>query len=123
MRISVLLEDLITTDEQTVQAVAPTGTEGGQLVEESYFLPTYQTSTLQTRVTVPDRGTVLLGGLTLSADSELEAGTPILSKIPVLGRLFMNRSQVNDKQVLLIMVKPTIVLKDEAEADAMAALQ
>lgn len=118
MRISASLEQLITTTRQTVTAFIGTASE-----ENFFDLPTYRTSTIQTRVTVPDQGTVLLGGLTLTATNELESGVPILSQVPILGRFFSNRSEVNDKQVLLILVKPTIVLKDEAEADAMAALE
>ena len=90
--------------------------------EDKYVLPTQQFTSVQTRVSVPDRGTVLLGGLTLTAESEKEAGVPVLSKLPVLGRLFSNRSKVKDKEILLILVKPTIVLREESEADAVSAL-
>jgi general secretion pathway protein D len=65
----------------------------------------------------------MLGGLTLAAENEIEAGVPVLAKIPFLGRIFSNRSEVKDKQILLILVKPTIILRDEVEADAVAALQ
>ena len=118
MRISAALQELLTTTEAVTEGVV-----NSQVVSNTFDLPTYRSSTIQTRVTVPDQGTVLLGGLTLAAETEMESGTPILSKIPLLGRLFSNRSEVRDKQILLILVKPTIVLKDEAEADAMAALQ
>ena len=47
---------------------------------------------------------------------------PVLSKIPVLGRLFTNRSKIADKQILLILVKPTIILQEEADAEAVAAM-
>ena len=117
MRISAMLEELLSTNTITQQAFTGTG-----IAETSFDLPTYRTSVIQTRVTVPDQGTVLLGGLTLTAEEEIESGTPVLSKLPLLGRLFSNRSEISDKQVLLIMVKPTIVLKEEAEADAMAQL-
>jgi general secretion pathway protein D len=85
-------------------------------------LPTQQITSIQTRVSVPDRGTVLLGGLTLTAEKEAESGTPILSKLPLLGRLFSNRSEVKDKQILLILVKPTIMLQEETEQDAISAM-
>jgi general secretion pathway protein D len=84
--------------------------------------PVTEYTAIQTRTIVPDRGTVLLGGLTLTAEKEIEAGVPILSKIPLLGRLFSNRSEVKDKQVLLVLVKPTIILTEEAEEAAIAAM-
>ena len=86
-------------------------------------LPVVEYTDIMTRVVVPDRGTLMLGGLTLTAEREVEAGVPVLSKIPILGRLFSNRSEVKDKQILLVLVKPTIVLKEESEAAAVAAMQ
>ena len=49
------------------------------------------------------------------ADVEVEAGVPILSKIPVLNRFFTNTSKVKDERTLLILIKPTIILQDEQE--------
>jgi len=94
----------------------------GEPIRMSFDLPEEESTSLQTRIIVPDKGTILLGGLTLSALQEKEMGVPVLSKIPILGRLFSNRSEVKDKQILLVLVKPTIILKDEAEADAVAAI-
>jgi len=85
--------------------------------------PVVEYTDIMTRVVVPDRGTVLLGGLTLTAEREVESGVPVLSKVPLLGRLFSNRSEVKDKQILLVLVKPTIILKEEIEAAAIAAMQ
>jgi len=48
---------------------------------------------------------------------------PVLSKIPVIGRLFSNRSSVKDHKILLILVKPTIILQEEREAEAIAAME
>ena len=42
---------------------------------------------------------------------------PILSKIPFIKRLFTNRGFVKDDQVLLILVKPTIIIQREREAE------
>jgi type II secretory pathway component GspD/PulD (secretin) len=39
----------------------------------------------------------------------------VLSKIPFLKRLFTNRSTAKDEQILLILVKPTIIIQREAE--------
>ncbi|MHC4581687.1 MAG: hypothetical protein ACYS14_09530, partial [Planctomycetota bacterium] len=54
---------------------------------------------------------------------ETEAGVPVLSKIPLLGRLFRNRSVVKDSKILLILVKPVIILQEETEAEAIAAME
>jgi len=85
--------------------------------------PETEVSRVQTRVSVPDGGTLLLGGQKLTGETETEAGVPILSKIPILGRAFTNRSKVKDNRILLILVKPTIILQEEREADAVAAVE
>ena len=77
--------------------------------------PIVQTTAIATTVSVPDGGTLLLGGQTLAGETEREAGVPVLSKIPFLKRLFTNRSMAKDEQVLLILVKPTIVIQREQE--------
>ncbi|MBN2513697.1 MAG: hypothetical protein JXB18_12230 [Sedimentisphaerales bacterium] len=119
LRVTTFTLDL--TDNKVEQTLGFNPTSGEEVrVEISY--PTEQVSSIQTRVSIPDRGTVFLGGLTLTAQVEREAGVPILSKIPVISRFFSNRSEVQDKRILLILVKPTIVLQDEAEEDAIAAM-
>jgi Flp pilus assembly secretin CpaC/tetratricopeptide (TPR) repeat protein len=85
--------------------------------------PTTELSRVETRVSVPDGGTLLLGGHKLTAEIELESGVPVLSKLPIIGRAFSNRSKVKDQRILLILVQPTIILREEAEAGAIAAMQ
>ena len=70
---------------------------------------------VNTIVSVPDGGTLLLGGQTLAAEIEREQGVPILSKIPFLKRLFTNKSLAKDEQILLILVKPSIIIQREVE--------
>ena len=46
---------------------------------------------------------------------EIETGVPVLSKIPILNRVFTNRSTVKDERTLLILIKPTIISYTEEE--------
>jgi len=94
----------------------------GTELDQAWNLPTTETSEVTTRVLVPDRGTLLLGGQKLSIEEEKEAGVPVLSKLPVIGRVFKNRSTIKDENILLILVTPTIILKDEAEHDAFPSM-
>jgi type II secretory pathway component GspD/PulD (secretin) len=66
-------------------------------------------------VSVPDKGTLLLGGQRLVGEIEKESGVPVLSKIPIINRLFTNRSKVRDEKTLLILIKPTIIIQGEEE--------
>ncbi|RNC82315.1 MAG: hypothetical protein ED559_11190 [Phycisphaera sp.] len=101
--------------EQAVSAVA-----GGQLVSsedvQSFIqLPTTTVTQIQTSVTVPDQGTVLLGGQRLVSEYEVETGVPVVSKIPILSRFFTNRIETKEEQTLLVLVKPTILIQSEQE--------
>jgi general secretion pathway protein D len=80
-------------------------------------LPTVATQQLETSVSVPDGGTLLLGGMQISGETEREIGPPILSKVPVLNRLFNNSAKVRDERTLLILVKPKIIINEQAERD------
>ncbi len=104
--------------EQPVSAVA-----GGQLVNsadtQSFIqLPTVTVTRVRTTVTVPDQGTVLLGGQRLVTELEVETGVPVLSKMPILNRFFTNRVESKEEQTLLVLVKPTVLIQSEQEENA-----
>ncbi len=88
------------------------GTGAGQAFLQ---LPTLSAQRMQTVVSVPDGGTLLIGGQKLASETEVEAGVPILSKIPVLKRIYSARSMVKDEQTLLILIKPKILIQSEQE--------
>jgi type II secretory pathway component GspD/PulD (secretin) len=97
---------------------------GGSATVGSGFieLATRNSQQIRTTVSVPDGGTLLIGGLKLSGERDVDAGVPILSRIPVLKRAFSNTSNVKDDQVLLILIKPTIIIQEEAESEAFPTL-
>jgi general secretion pathway protein D len=108
--------------QQAITAVA-----GGQLVSsddaQSFIqLPTVTVTRVQTTVTVPDQGTVLLGGQRLVNETEVETGVPVLSKIPILNRFFSNRIEAREEQTLLILIKPTILIQTEQEESSFPGL-
>lgn len=77
--------------------------------------PTIQTTILRTGATIPDQGTLLLGGQRVSNEIEIETGVPVLSQIPILNRLFTNRVETKEERTLLILLKPTILIQNEEE--------
>jgi general secretion pathway protein D len=86
-----------------------------QVFSAAVQLPILDITAVNTIVSVPDGGTLLLGGQTLAGEIEVEEGVPILSKIPFIKRLFTNKSTAKDERVLLILVKPTIIIQREVE--------
>lgn len=91
------------------------GFGGGTALNAFIQLPTLSSQRVQTTVSVPDGGTLLIGGQKLASETEVEAGVPILSKIPILKRAYSSRSMVKDEQTLLILVKPKILIQTEQE--------
>jgi len=114
------LQDLLRFRTHIVSG--PVGAQG-EVQEYPVTIPETETSQIMTRVSVPDGGTLLLGGQKISAEVEKEVGVPILSKIPIIGIAFSNRSKISDHKILLILVKPTIILQEERETEAIAALE
>ena len=88
-----------------------------------FEVPENDITRISTTATVPDGGTLLLGGLKLAAETEVEAGVPILSKIPLIKRAFTNRSRVKDEFILLVLVKPSIIIQGEEEDEAFPGLE
>src|SRR5690606_25865374 len=85
-------------------------------------IPILEITQVATTVSIPDQGTLLIGGQRLVGEVEIEAGVPVLSKIPVFNRLFSNNSTVKDQRTLLILVKPTIILQSEIEDEQFPGL-
>jgi type II secretory pathway component GspD/PulD (secretin) len=46
----------------------------------------------------------------------------VLSKIPVINRLFTNRILSKEEQTLLILVKPTVLIQNEQEEKSFPGL-
>ena len=70
---------------------------------------TFQTQEADTQVLVGNGETAVIGGLTLIEKLKSRAGIPILMDLPVLGALFRQDSQREQKRDLLIMVTPHII--------------
>ena len=70
---------------------------------------TFQTQQAETQVLVDDGETAVIGGLTIIEKTKVRAGIPFLMDLPVLGSLFRQTSDRENKRDLLIMVTPHIV--------------
>ena len=87
-----------------------TGTGGASYTIE---LPLVFVQDFKTTVSVPDGGTLLLGGTRKFTEGDAETGVPILSKIPILKRLFNNRATVRTASNLLILIRPKVIIQEE----------
>jgi len=62
-----------------------------------------------TQVIIRDGETMVIGGVFIDTQSNTVAGVPYLSRVPVLGWLFKQKTESVSKQELLIFLTPTIV--------------
>lgn len=81
----------------------------------SSTLPVTQKRTVDTTVIVKDSQTVVIGGLIDEATTTNESKVPVLGDVPILGWLFRNRSESNQKTNLYIFLTPRVI-KSPAEA-------
>jgi type II secretory pathway component GspD/PulD (secretin) len=84
-------------------------------------LPEFIMTTVTTTVSVPDGGTVLLGGIKRLREGRNEFGVPILSKIPYINRLFKNVGMGRTTDSLMLMVTPRIIIQEEEEDKLLGA--
>jgi type II secretory pathway component GspD/PulD (secretin) len=89
----------------------------GQPIPFTQFLqqPRFNKLTVERTVAVPDGGSVLLGGLQATKEVEVACGTPVLSKVPYVNRLFKNVRTQQETSSLLVLVTPRVVCRDERE--------
>ena len=99
-----------TNNNRTVTNNASTVTEG-----TTVQLPTFAFTTVTTTVSVPDGGTVLLGGIKRLSEGRNERGLPVLSKLPYINRLFKNVGIGRSTSSLMMMVTPRIIIQEEEE--------
>ena len=106
------LDDLldITTPDTSDDEIETTST--GVTVQ----LPIIATTSVSTVVSVPDGGTILLGGVKRSTETRDEEGIPFLSNIPYVNRLFKNVGIGRTTTNLMMMVTPRIIIQAEEEA-------
>lgn len=74
--------------------------------------PTFGTRKLDTKLSLRDGATVLLGGLISNNSSRGDAGIPLLKDIPGLGQLFRTNSDKSDRTELIILITPYIIAND-----------
>jgi type II secretory pathway component GspD/PulD (secretin) len=78
-------------------------------------LPRTTTLSLESKLTIPAGGTVLLGGWKRLSEGRREYGPPALSKVPYVNRLFRNVGYTKATENVLVMVTASIV-RDETRA-------
>jgi len=78
-------------------------------------LPQLEVQSLRSTATVPDGGTILIGGLNSIRNVERRAEVPWLGKIPLFGFFFKEEGYNDETESLMILMKARITdIRDEA---------
>jgi type II secretory pathway component GspD/PulD (secretin) len=86
-----------------------------QVAEYPIEMPNVAIRKVATTATIPDRGSLLLGGFGSHQDERMSSGVPYLSDIPYLGRLFGTRARGSQRSSLYLLTTTTIIPYDELE--------
>ncbi|GAX61409.1 type II secretory system protein [Candidatus Scalindua japonica] len=111
---------LVETDFTTVGSV-PSGGGGAAAATNKIQRPQTIKQELSVTVCVPDKGILMIGGLGKRSEAKSSKGVPILSKIPIVKRLFSSSTIDRDIATtgnLIILIKPTVLIREEEETRA-----
>lgn len=86
---------------------------GTQLVVPNE-VPIIGTEQLVTTVTIPDRNTIVLGGLISEENTIDKQGLPILGRIPGLGKLFRTDTKNKVRKELVVFIQPQVVVDNHS---------
>ena len=75
--------------------------------------PTISTRKVDTKLSLRDGATVLLGGLMSSTETKGDSGVPGLKDLPAVGQLFRVNNNNNTKTELIILITPYIIADDK----------
>ena len=101
---------------QTVIGGTAVGAPPGRVLDIE--TPEIEVQRIRTTVVVPDRGTMIIGGLTIFFDVDEKSEVPLWRNLPIIGFLGSERFQGRQRNQLLILVRAEIIIPDEKEQEA-----
>jgi type II secretory pathway component GspD/PulD (secretin) len=81
----------------------------------SIQLPDVTLQSVRTTVTMPDGGSILLGGMKLAERQNIVSGVPLLKDLPILSFLFSRKGTFTLNRKIIILIKARIVISEEFE--------
>lgn len=102
---------LITPDNRIVMTLVVQQDSIGQFVPSGLGgqVPTIDTTNVETEALVGDGQTLVLGGIFQMESLETVEKVPVLGDIPVVGKMFRNKSTDQTKREILIFITPRIL--------------
>ncbi len=102
---------------ELIEIAVPEELDDGNVAITHTFiqLPRVSVKSIETFASVPDGGTLLLGGLSRANEGEGSAGVPILNDIPILKFFFSRWGKTDTRYSLIVLVKADILIQGEKE--------
>jgi type IV pilus assembly protein PilQ len=69
----------------------------------------FQKQKADNQLLVNDGETAVIGGLTVTQVNKIRSGIPLLSSLPIVGKLFSNSTDTENRRDLIILVTPRII--------------
>lgn len=105
---------LINSDrEVTLDIVQRVAEVSGKTRIGTNDVPTIANRYIKTTVSVPNDGTIVLGGLIQSSDQEGRSGIPYLSRIPYVGALFRSTTKEKIRRELVVLLRPHVTVSPD----------
>jgi type II secretion system protein D len=89
---------------QKIDNVVP----GANTIVGGNSIPTIATRYIKTNVSVPNKATIILGGLITLNNTRSAGGIPYLTRIPLLGYLFSDTKKALSRTELIILIRPEV---------------
>jgi len=80
-------------------------------------VPAINTRYIRTNVSVPNKATIVLGGLITRTQGGNTSGIPFLGRLPLIGNLFSNKTKQSDRSELIILIRPVVTVSPDEMQD------
>jgi type II secretory pathway component GspD/PulD (secretin) len=96
--------------EQQIQDIVGSQTINGNAV------PIVTDRSANAKIAVRDGEMIVLGGFIKTKTTTYEDGVPVLRDIPLLGKLFEKTQDIDERNELIVLMRPTVLKTPEAAA-------
>ncbi len=117
------VEPIVHSGQRIDLEISQEVSESKKTTDSDIDSPTIFNRTIETSLGLRDGGSVLIGGLISRSRSKGYTGVPVLSTVPVLGRLFRVDTEELTKTEMVMLIVPYIIDNDQDAIDVTNALK
>jgi general secretion pathway protein D len=120
VRLQLAVRPLINSDKEVTLNISQINDTVASIAQISSgtTAPVISTQSLDTTITVPNRQTIVLGGLISDQEERNVTGIPFLKDIPGLGYLFSSTKKTKTRRELIVLIQPFIIGNETDLSDA-----